>query len=376
MIFFSFFIINFVLLAGYLFYKNLINFYVWFYWFEDKNYKFEIVPESKWLISYFFDKNSWLFKKLVKRLTQYSLSWYKIYRRLNLPASLELNFFWTNLITDIFIFWIEKDNNFSWKKVKFYVSSKFLSFYNSQISDNKYFPKLTVNLLKNLYVKVTIWKSYFFNFSSLNKKLVLTWNLWYFDEDLPLIWLGVDYGVLKKYNLEDKLVPIKFVWYAKDLRQFIKIKHEISGKVKFISYDSVKIKAQQNTMVIKYWLIVWSLIVGLILFVFLIYILYSSFYMEKDIWYVYFVESLSFTGLIKLIFSVTLIIYLVAFGAVLLLVSLGYWILFDILTKFFVDLWINIKLVFIDLKFLFYVLVINIFLIACLSFITARGFKI
>ncbi len=343
-----FFIISFLILFFSFIYFNIKHFYLAYQWFSGKKdvYKFVIYPSKSLLWNFLRDENDDFSGFVTQLLNKYRLKNYKIIYRLNLPASAEINLLWNQILTDIFLFAIKDKNSDFFKKndIDICLSKKFLMFYNSEISDWKIFPKLTNSLLKMLPVKLIIWKSSFFNTYS-DFKVILTWNIDCFDQDIPLIGLWVRYTQIID-KIPSKYWKItKFVGYTSDLKLLNEIKTlAFNNGYKYADANDIKVTFEKKMLVYKIVGLIILYIVIFILILFLIYILWSVFLIEKNIWQTIFVQFLSIKRIYLYFGLYTLFLAILGYLMALIWYEIFYNLLNKKINDTLIQYWINYEL--------------------------------
>lgn len=259
-------------------YSNIENFFVSQNLWKSSKTKFEIsLKENN---SFFLDKKETKHKyqKEIKELRQ-DENIEKIYYLYNtdIPTSISINFFDQEFKTDIFLFWIS-DNFFSWKQNKDFIpigiSTKLLNFYNLQLANWNFFPKLSEEILYKIFIEISFWESSIFKIKK--KSISKKWKVYKVSSLLPTIGITVPYSIAK--DVFDKLWKwslnlYKVIWFVKDSYYVQKIKKKFP-ELK-INTDKEQLREIESRISsVKYLTWTLNIITIFILICFLVYIVY------------------------------------------------------------------------------------------------------
>ena len=193
-----------------------------------------------------------------------------------IPASADIKFLGFDFNTDIFIYWTDKYEN-TWDIIKLWLSPTIINIYNSQFQNSTFFPKLNLDVLKKINIKLNFGKNSFFK---LNNNFSENAKIQYLDNDFPLFWFTIAKNKLdnieKKLNihtnkiykivvilkdtnyiqtLKNKYKNIKIQWYS-DIEQ------KINNKLKYVKYVFETIKAIMYTILFSFVVVIIVLILN------------------------------------------------------------------------------------------------------------------
>ncbi len=301
-------------------YKNSANL--------DNPNKITIISSKK---DAFFKKDDENMKNFYEKLKKdENIKNMKTYFFPKIPSTLNINFLWNKLETDVFLYGVEKiksPNTLSHpltpslktkgrgteEEISLAISEKFLQIYNLELAWNSFFPALTKKTISKLPMKICLNKSSFFEIeNNFCKKAKIT----ELDPDAPLIWVILDNKFLDKkvfWKKIEKAKIIKIIAEVKDRKYIKKLERKnIFSKIKIISYD--KQKAEANKKMWFFNTIIW-VISGAIIFsvsLFLIYIIFSYFEMERKIYEILFFDWIKKSTIFKIWFSYFASIFFIA----------------------------------------------------------------
>ena len=317
----------------------------------------------------FFKKDDKNMKKFYEKIKKdKNIKSLKTYFFPKIPSTLNINFLWNKLETDIFLYSVEKIkktptnpllNNeeeeikkFREVEIPIAISKQFLQIYNLELAWNSFFPPLTKKTISGLPMKICLNKSSFFeienNFCEKTKITEL-------DPDAPLIWIVINNKYLDKKIFSKKIEKAKIIKIIAEVKNKNYIKRlelmNLASWVKIISYDKQKAEINKKMWFLNY--IIW-IISGIIIFstiLFLIYIIFSYFEIEKNIYNILFFDWIKKITIYKIGFSYFLSIFFIAFllNIIFYLISSFYIIpyLSNLITE---KIWIDFILVNISLK--------------------------
>lgn len=278
------------------FYNNVENFFIK-KWIWDVNFKkFDIYLKSSVSSislnnSGFNDSN---LKKLDELKTDPNIDKLYYFYNTKLPFSIKIDVFWNTIDTDVFLFAVSdnffKDHNitnFSWNVLNFAISQSLIEFYNLQLANWDYFPRVPQDLFYTINFDSYFGKSVFLKFSV--NDYVRKWKISIIDNVLPVVWLTLPYSNAKQIFEKlwrDDIMLNRIVWYAKQESYVWEIEKKFSDFN--VSSDQKVISKIQNKLVwLKLFLIGLNIAVLILLMNFLVYIVYSILESNKNIFHVF-----------------------------------------------------------------------------------------
>ncbi len=311
-----------------------------------------------------------------------------------IPSTLNINFLWNKLETDIFLYWFEetfsnsnseknpnstKKNNLEKKdkeqnkEIPLFISKKFLQIYNLELAWNSFFPHLTKQTISKLPIKLCLNKSSFFEIENNFCKNAKIADL---DADAPLIWIVINNKYLDKKIFWKKLERAKIIKIIVEVynKNYVKQLENISlsSGIKIISYE--KVKAEINKKMWFFNKIIWiiSAIIILIIIIFLIYIIFSYFEIERKIYNILFFDWIKKFSIFKIWFLYFFFIFFLGFILNIIFYYISNFYIIPYLSSLIITkLWIEFLLINISLKN-FFIISFSVFII--MSFIYSMIF--
>lgn len=309
------------------FYNNVENFFIK-KWIWDVNFKrFDIYLKSA--VSSISLSNSWFDQASISKINElkFDPNIDKLYYFYNtkLPFSIKIDMFWNKIDTDVFLF-VVSDNffsdhwitNLSWDVLNFGISQSLIEFYNLQLANWEYFPKVPQELFYGISFDTFFWKSVFMNFAV--NDYTQKWKIAVIDNILPVIWLTLPYSSAEKiFNQlwRNDILLNRVVWYAKT-EWYVNVIESKFPEFSISSDQKIISKIEDKLLWLRVFLLLLNIVVVVVLINFLIYIIFSIIDWNKEIFHVFRVHWSSRAKMLWLIviemiyyiLPVVLIIYL------------------------------------------------------------------
>lgn len=244
--------------------KNIINQEIW----KEKN-KIVIKEKNKTFFNKLLNWNNDLVKISNDFKNNKNIKKYYIIYKFKIPVSANIKFMWMNFTTDTLVFASSNLDYSWWNNINIWINSTLINLYNSQVSDGSFFPKFTLDTLKNLQINLIFWKSSFVNYK---KNISYNGNISKIDESYPILWLTIPYKLAEKVKNKIwwKIKIYNIIAYVKNNQEIFYLKNKYKN-LKITSYNDKLLQIENKLKIIKITIniikyIIYILLVGFIIF--------------------------------------------------------------------------------------------------------------
>ncbi|MEF2175497.1 MAG: hypothetical protein V3575_03400, partial [Candidatus Absconditabacteria bacterium] len=208
-----------------------------------------------------------------------------------LPISIVIDFFGNQIETDILLFAISdnffKDNGVNIDKYEMPIglSQNLMDFYNLQVANGDFFPKMGKPLFMSVKVKIFFGKSTFLNRKG-DTVIEKQGKITVLDSILPMIGLTLPYSKVQAVTKDVKNMEFnlyRIVGYAKDFQYIKTLQNRYSEDYSVVSTDDKLNKVRENLLAVKYLFVGINFIVVGVLFSFVVYVVYFLIDSNKNI---------------------------------------------------------------------------------------------
>lgn len=274
-------------------YKNIEGFFVDKQVGELDFYKFEITGKNNvpLLFSFTGNVNNQLNKVSDDLANDPNIErHYNLYST-KLPISIIIDFFGSQIETDILLFAISdnffKDHwvNIDKHEMPIWLSQNLMDFYNLQVANGDFFPKMWKALFMSVKVNIFFGKSTFLN-RKWDTVIEKQWKITVLDSILPMIGITLPYSKVQEVTKDVKNMEFnmyRIVGYAKDFQYIKTLQNRYSEDYSVVSTDDKLNKVKENLLAVKYLFVGINFIVVWVLFSFVVYVVYFLIDSNKNI---------------------------------------------------------------------------------------------